>query len=644
MIASLRCSLWIIVLAGLLGGGRTVFAQNTPAFPVSAIPAELKYRANAVIRRSEIVIDIKATDHVLYTEKKTVTVFNEAGERDALLVIGYDPNLQIRSVTGRIYNDLGFVVRRFTDKDLNDGSAVSDFSLFEDSRVKRLSRPAVPFPYTLEYEYELRAKQTLYFPDWYPVSAPATALEEATFTVKAFAGFPVRFKERHYPGTVTHTEAQGASWTWRLASQKPVRDEPLSPDPSTLLTSVQLAPSTFQYGSMKGAFTDWSSFGTWVQNALLAGRSTLSAATRVEIIGLVEKMNDPREKAKAVYTYFQRKIRYVSVQIGIGGFQPMPAADVDRLGYGDCKGLVNYLRALLNIAGVESWYTIVEAGDTKQGPEADFPTINFGNHVILCLPFERDTTWLEATSTTIPFGFLDDFTDDRRVVACTPTGGKLLKTPVYKADMNTESRTATFRIDSMGTLTGDVKSRFSGTLYGLRQSLLPLASSERNKKLVELYPLSDIEINSCRLDDQPGPLPGIVETLNITSRRYGARNGDRLFIPLNEFSAVRRGWKETSNRQNPVYISRGSSATDTLRYYLPADFQPEAMLEPVVLQGPFGTYRATSTFSNGLLLYTRALELREGLFPADTYAQLVDFYESIRRADSRRLVVLKNKK
>ena len=55
---------------------------------------------------------------------------------------------------------------------------------------------------------------------------------------------------------------------------------------------------------------------------------------------------DPIEKAKIVYKYMQEKTRYISVQVGIGGFKPMLAKDVDRLGYGDCKALSNYTKAL----------------------------------------------------------------------------------------------------------------------------------------------------------------------------------------------------------------------------------------------------------------------------------------------------------
>ena len=78
------------------------------------------------------------------------------------------------------------------------------------------------------------------------------------------------------------------------------------------------------------------------------------------------------EKAKIVYRYVQDNTRYISVQVGIGGIQPIAAIEVDELKYGDCKGLTNYTQALLDIAGVESFYTIVQAGKEIVDFDSDF--------------------------------------------------------------------------------------------------------------------------------------------------------------------------------------------------------------------------------------------------------------------------------
>src|SRR3546814_15272406 len=91
----------------------------------------------------------------------------------------------------------------------------------------------------------------------------------------------------------------------------------------------------------------------------------------------------------------------------------MFAEEVDRLSYGDCKGLANYTQALLEVVGIPSVYTEVNAGDHQRSYLPDFASFGQGNHIILCVPLDGDTTWLECTSKETPFGYLRS--EERRV-------------------------------------------------------------------------------------------------------------------------------------------------------------------------------------------------------------------------------------
>jgi transglutaminase-like putative cysteine protease len=78
----------------------------------------------------------------------------------------------------------------------------------------------------------------------------------------------------------------------------------------------------------------------------LTGTTILPEETKAKMRALIGDEKNPIMKAKLIYDYVQQKSRYVSIQVGIGGWKPMDASDVDRLGYGDCKGLTNYTKAL----------------------------------------------------------------------------------------------------------------------------------------------------------------------------------------------------------------------------------------------------------------------------------------------------------
>ena len=164
-----------------------------------------------------------------------------------------------------------------------------------------------------------------------------------------------------------------------------------------------------------------------------------------------------------LYEYMQNKTRYVSITVGIGGFQPFDAATVDRLSYGDCKALSNYMKSILEVAGISSRYTLVYAGENNQDIKTTFPSSQF-NHVILCVPMEKDTIWLECTSQRKPFNYLGSSTSNRQALVIDENGGKL-RTQVMQPENNLESRKADIILDKTGSGFASVHSRYYGATY-----------------------------------------------------------------------------------------------------------------------------------------------------------------------------------
>ncbi|NJM26365.1 MAG: hypothetical protein HC859_13660, partial [Bacteroidia bacterium] len=105
----------------------------------------------------------------------------------------------------------------------------------------------------------------------------------------------------------------------------------------------------------------------------------------------------------------------MSIQLGIGGWQPFEASVVDKNGYGDCKALSNYAVAMLKEAGIKGYYCLVQAGEEPAKLDPMFAENHF-NHIIVAVPLKQDTVWLECTSQTNPYGYLGEFTGDRQAL------------------------------------------------------------------------------------------------------------------------------------------------------------------------------------------------------------------------------------
>ncbi|RZL66005.1 MAG: DUF3857 domain-containing protein, partial [Pedobacter sp.] len=440
---------YTLVLISLLAIFNGAFAQDN--YDVDLIPGALRNRANSCIRNEETVVDMRAPENVMVTVKRAITVFNENGEDEARLVLYYDKNTSIKAIKGEVYNAVGKPISKFSQSDFSDMSVADGFSLFVDSRVKHYLPNINQYPYTIVYNYEIRNKQNLIIPRWIPKPGDDVSVERSSYTFISKPTDDVRIKTLNFTGEpeVTIDDKQ-KKMIWKTSNILAVKTEPFSPDPETYRTSVQIAPKQFTYYNHKGSYQNWEELGKWVYNDLIKQRNTLAPTTISMVKDLVKNEKSDKDKARKIYQYLQEKTRYISVQIGIGGMQPIAASEVDRLGYGDCKALVNYMQSLLKAVDIDSYYCIVEAGNEKVSVDPQFADLAQGNHIILCLPLKGDTTWLECTNQKIPFGYLGDFTDDRLVFACTPEGGKLLRTPKLTAQNNLQVRKVSLNIKDDG--------------------------------------------------------------------------------------------------------------------------------------------------------------------------------------------------
>lgn len=615
--------------------GAQVISYNT-----ALIPKPLQANANAVVRLQESSTEVKDLDQVIYKYKEAVTILNPQGAGYGQISVFYDKARQLKHLKVAVYDKEGNLIKKAGDKDFQDVSAISDFSLFEDDRVRHYSPLVSHYPYTVAYEYELRIKHTFYFPEWVPQRAADIAVQSSTHRFVAKAGFELRLKEFNLQGPHQEkTTPDGKQLEWQAQSLPALRPEPYSPPAENSLPRVQIAPVSFEYEGIAGQFTDWKTYGQWAYDHMIEGRGHLPAATVEQVKQLVKGIDNPREKVKKVYEFSQQKNRYISVQIGIGGLQPMKAEEVDRLGYGDCKALTNYTRALLQVAGIPAIYTEVHAGTRQQDYLPDFASAFQGNHAILCVPMPQDTLWLECTSREAPLGYLGTFTDDRKVLLCTENGGVLARTTRYPSQQNRQIRKARLTLLAQGSVSGQVETRFEGTQYHNREALFAQTPKEKVESLKEIYPINNLEILKFELVQQKTEQHATLEKLEIRANGFGSLNNNLLFVPINPLNREIGVPREVRNRKNKVHISRGFLDEDQIRYTLPAGFQPEYIPPGLMLENEFGFFSVKAELQDNELVYSRKLLLNAGVYAPETYDKFHSFLKKIADADQEKLVL-----
>lgn len=622
------------------------YADAQQAYNADLIPKELLSHASAVTRVDQTTAEIKDKDNVIYHYKLVRTILNSNGDRFAGLDEWHNKSRIIKSIKGYVYNEMGVQTGKFSDSDFQDDSYSDGFSLFEDVRYKHFKPGAIAYPYTVEYDYEIRSRQSMNIEPWYAIPEQGVSVEHSAYILICKPDLKLKFKEVNYAGqAVVGVTTDGMkTFTWQADNLKALRDEPYSPNPALYLTHVSIAPQDFVYEGIAGSYTNWNELGKWIYDKLLYGRTTLSPETVAAIKELTSGAATPKEKAKRIYEYMQQKTHYISIQIGIGGYQPFSASDVDKLGYGDCKGLVNYTQALLKVADIDSYYCVVKSGSKKSSLMTDFASMDQADHIILCLPFKNDTTWLECTSKNIPFGYLGNFTDDRRVLACTPQGGRLIHTPKYVADENLEDKKASFTLSENGSLDGSMHTSFGGTQYEDRDYLLNETYQDQVKAIKKDYPINNMEIESLKFNPVKKENPVITETITLKAGEYASAENGKMSFLVNAANRVANAPLNVRNRTAPLYINRGYTDTDNVTYTLPDGYTPDRNLLNVELHKNFGNYAAHVTITGNRLTYTRKLQLIDGTYSKEDYDELVNFYQTVVDADHYTMTLVKDKK
>ena len=397
-------------------------------------------------------------------------------------------------------------------------------------------------------------------------------------------------------------------------------------------------------GGYEGNLESWKSYGDF-SNLLNKDRDILEASTVELVKKMVENIPDKREKVKRIYEYMQSKTRYVSIQLGIGGWQTLPADLTDKKGYGDCKALSNYTKAMLKNVGIESHYTIIRAGENAQPIDQTFPSAYF-NHIILCVPIQRDTVWLECTSQQQPFNFLGSFTADRACLLVTENGGEIVRTPKYTQEKNTQTRTAYVKM----LATNDAEAKIVTTYAGLQTENNYIHQYIHENKTTQKKWLTDYHLTIPQYDlisfdfkQNKTNNPSITETLTLKLNSFGAKNGKRIFITPNLMNKSVVPFDETEKRLGDINFSFPDCIdVDTVYYELPDDYHVEGTPKEFDIKTTFGEYKTTVKVEQGKITYIRRTSMRGGMYKIEKYQELLDFYKTVSKADNTKIVLIKS--
>ena len=616
------------------------FSQDLKLSSLS-IPKELTENANSVVRNQKIEIEILSQRLMIIKKNKTITVLNSKGLNNIDAIEYYDKSTKIKTIETIIYDSFGKEIKKVKRKDFVDQSVADGFSVYNDDRKVFLSYTPIQYPFTIVFSSEIETSNTAFIPTWFPIDDYYESIEESSIQIKYSNELGFKYKERNFNSSNIVKNEEVNAISFKATLLKATKIEDYSPSFKKINPSVLFGLNSFYLAGVNGEATSWEEFGKWRYKSLLSDNEEVSIETRDKIKKIVENIDSPIDKAKIIYKYVQDKTRYVSIQVGIGGWKPMLATDVDRLGYGDCKALTNYTRVLLKSVGIESYYTVVYGDRRIENFEQDFVSMQ-GNHIILAIPDNDKYIYLECTSQTSPFGFNGDFTDDRFALIVKPEGGEIVKTSGFTEKDNLKKVMGHYEIKENGTISGKIKIISNGLQYNNEEVKERLSRED----LIETYNNDFSTINNLRIKqvkhNNDKSKVEFTEDIEFEAESYAQNSNGMLIFALNATNHDVNVPKKYKVREFPFEIQRGYTDDDQIEIILPVCYTIEARPKGDELDSEFGYYKIDfSVIDSSKVICKRKYIIKKGFYESDKYEAFRKFKETIAKNDNSKIILTK---
>jgi Domain of Unknown Function with PDB structure (DUF3857)/Transglutaminase-like superfamily len=600
---------------------------------------------NAVVLLDATDNTLTGTGEYLEHRRRVVKILRPDGRDEGDLEVYLDHGEKLLSLHAWTLDAAGHEYE-LKEKDFNEVSPFDD-DLYSDIRYRTATAPAAIPGSVIALEYLVRRRAWLNQLDW--IFQEMNPVHEAEFSVQLPVGWEYTTAWADAK-PVSPTQAGGA-WQWTVHDVPGIEHEPRMPSLRSL--SGRMALSFFGPGRPSAA--SWDQIGRWYIQ-LTADRRTVTPELAAKVQQLVAGQSTFDGKVRALAQFMQTEVRYVGIEIGIGGWQPHPAADVFHARYGDCKDKATLLQTMLQAAGIGSAYLVI---NTRRGvADPAVPSAFSFNHVIVAIEIPAGVNpaayqsvitsrsgqrylVFDPTDEYTPVGELRSELQQSYALLVTDSGGEMIRTPLLAPDSNRLTRDGKFALSSDGTLTGEVVETRSGDHATYERAVLLHANQEQRTQRLERElneSLRGFTLQSSDIQQLDQFQKNLVLTLKFTTPQYAQTRGPLMLVRprvLDEKSFE----VETKPRHYPFVLGGVSDETDTYEIDLPAGYKVDDVPDPVNVDMGFASYQSKVETTGSKIRYWRQLIVRAERVSPERVPDLRKF-EGIVGADEMSAVVL----
>jgi hypothetical protein len=567
-----------------------------------------------------------------------IKVLEEDGYRYAIFQDYYNSFKKIKSIRYTVTDASNKRVKRLSRGDATDMMINPSYEI-SDARMLVLEPEYRNFPFTVEIEVEASFNGFLGFPQWIPRYTHDLEVRNAELILECYKDFYFRSREFNgvsAPAIVETGKMKTIRWSVKdlPAIEQHISYKSFAADQA----KVHVTPLHFSLENRSGDFSSWTNFGEWYRT-LNEGRNTISTSTKEFLNGLRQQYGDNTKAiSRAVYQFMQGKTRYISIQLGIGGYQTIPSDEVERTGYGDCKALTNYMAAMLEYLNIPTNPVLVKAGRDVPDILHDFPSNQF-NHVFLAVPLKTDTLWFECTSQSSPPAYIGTFTDDRYVLWIDKNQSKIIRTPAFDAAESVIASNCIVNIESLGDAQIELKVSQTGMFYDEVLYYENLGKDKIERFNYSKFHYKDFSLQSFNfaLPEKDAPVLRLHYKLKVNG--LGKPLGTKMIIPSNVLSPLDKSLRfDLMNKKTE--IRRSFTMQDSVQILLPDDYRVGLIPEAINESSEFGTFEMQfkTDNKNVLHIYRKAM-IKKGTYENATFGRFYEMIQKIKALEQKKIVL-----
>ena len=641
-----------------LASSRAQAGASAPPWMHAVVSAPLPAhdeKTVAVLLYADKNVSVQSIDKIKIHVREVYKILRPEGRDHGTVAIDFGGRKKITSLHGWCIPAEGkdYEVK---DKDAVDMAApIEGGELVSDVKYRVLRIPAPDPGNVIGYEYEVE-EQPFWLQDTWSFQE-RDPVRESHYSLQLPAGWVFKASWLFHPEVKPDETGNGLHWV--VSEVSGIRPEPDMPPWPGL--AGQMVVSFFPSGgtSQKNEFLDWQGMGSWYAH-LVSGQMDVSEPIKQQVSSLTTGKTALLQKMQALAQFVQHDIRYVAIELGIGGWQPHAAHEVFSHKYGDCKDKATLMRTMLREIGMDTYHVVINMHRGSVG--RDMPAHNAFNHVILAIKLPDDLKdpsliatmqhprlgrllFFDPTNEMTPFGQIGGYLQANYGLLVTPEGGELVELPQQPSSMNSIERSGKLMIAADGTLKGDIEEvrlgdRASSERWQLR------SATKKNDQIKPIESLLAGSLSSFQI--VKATVANLAETdkpfrfdYSFQSENYAKHAGNLLLVRPRVLGSKSSGILETKEpRKFPVEFEGPSRDTDSFEITLPPGYVVDELPPPTDVEYSFASYHSKTEASGQTLHYRRSLEIRELSVPVSKMEELKKFYRMI-ATDERNTAVLK---